>query len=163
MDEPFQHYQFSGRADVVAWSAESSALLHIENKSQIPDIQACFGSFNAKRAYLVSELAARAGGVTRWRSETLVVAALWSAEVLHAIRIHKASFASVCPDPADAFEAWWRATPPGTGLHRILILFDPAEGRRSDRRRWLSLHELESARPRYLDYADAVDRHGLRV
>ena len=49
LDEPFQHYHFSGRADVVAWSVEQAELLHIENKTQFPDLQDCFGSFNSKR------------------------------------------------------------------------------------------------------------------
>jgi transcriptional regulator with XRE-family HTH domain len=157
MDEPFQHYQFSGRADVVAWSAERRALLHIENKTQIPDLQACFGSFNAKRAYLGAELATRCG-ISRWSSETHVMAGLWSAEVLHALRMHKASFASVCPDPTGAFDAWWCYGSPPAGLHRILVLFDPAEGRRRDRRHWLGADELDGARPRYRDYSDAAER-----
>ena len=147
IDEPFQHFQFSGRADVVAWSIERRLLLHIENKTQIPDVQACFGSFNAKRAYLGSELATRLG-VSRWHSETHVIAAIWSAETLHTIRMHQASFASVCPDPTSAFDGWWREVPPETGRHSILVVFDPAEGRRSDRRRRLGLCELERLRAR---------------
>ena len=59
IDEPFQHYQFAGRADVVAWSVECEALLHIENRTRFPDIQESFGSFNAKRRYLGADLAAR--------------------------------------------------------------------------------------------------------
>ncbi len=31
MDEPYQHFQFAGRADVVAWDRAKRALLHIEN------------------------------------------------------------------------------------------------------------------------------------
>lgn len=156
IDEPFQHYQFAGRADVVAWSIERKALLHIENKTRFPDLQEAFGSFNAKRSYLGRELAERAG-VARWRSETHVIAALWSAEVLNSIRTHAASFASVCPDPIDAFDAWWREAPPAAGRYSILIVFDPAAGGRRDRRLWLSLDDLEGARPRYRDYADAVE------
>ncbi|HEX7591143.1 MAG TPA: helix-turn-helix transcriptional regulator [Candidatus Limnocylindrales bacterium] len=161
MDEPFQHYQFSGRADVVAWSVESRALLHIENKTEIPDLQACFGSLNAKRAYLGAELATRCG-ISRWSSETHVMAGLWSAEVLHAIRMHKASFASVCPDPPEAFDAWWREGSPETGRHSTLVVFDPAERHRGDRRRWLGAEELDGVQPRYRDYADAAHRLGLR-
>lgn len=156
IDEPFQHFQFAGRADVVAWSSERRALLHIENKTRFPDLQDCFGRFNAKRSYLGAELSARVGLPT-WRSETHVIAALWSAGALHSIRMHEASFASVCPDPTGAFDAWWRQDPPTTGRHSILVLFDPAEGRRRDRRRWLTLSDLAGARPRYRDYADAVD------
>lgn len=32
LDEPFQHYQFAGRGDLVAWSVERRALLHLENR-----------------------------------------------------------------------------------------------------------------------------------
>jgi hypothetical protein len=99
--------------------------------------------------------------VGRWRSETHVIAALWSGEVLHAIRTHAASFASVWPDPIDAFEAWWRGEPPEAGHRSRLVVFDPAEGRRSDRRRWIALDELADARPRYRDYADAVELQRL--
>jgi transcriptional regulator with XRE-family HTH domain len=160
IDEPFQHYQFAGRADVVAWSAEHRALLHIENRTRFPNLQDSFGSFNAKRNYLGAELATRAG-LTHWRSETHVIAALWSGEVLRALRSHRASFASVCPDPPGTFESWWRGEPPATGLCSILIVFDPEKGRRCDRRRWIGLGELASARARYLGYADAAALLGL--
>jgi hypothetical protein len=155
MDEPFQHYQFAGRADVVAWSPDRAALLHIENKTAFPDIQESFGSFNAKRHYLGKELAARAG-IDGWRSETHVVAALWSAEVLRALRAHQSSFAAVCPDSPAAFEQWWQGDPPPPGRQSTLVLFDPIEGRRAGRRRWAPLTDLPGLRPRYRDYAAAV-------
>lgn len=160
IDEPFQHYQFAGRADVVVWSAERAALLHIENRTRFPDLQDSFGSFNAKRSYLGADLAARAG-VARWRSEAHVIAALWSAEVLRSVRSHRASFSSVCPDPPDAFEAWWRGDPPLAGQHLVLVAFDPEKGRRRDRRRWIGMDEVAVARPRYRSYADAVALLGL--
>jgi hypothetical protein len=155
IDEPFQHYQFAGRADLVAWSTERAALLHIENRTRFPNIQDSFGSFNAKRSYLGPELAARAG-IERWHSETHAVVALWSAEVLRTLRCHRSSFASVCPDPEDAFEAWWRGDPPAIGRRSILLLFDPIEALRRGRRRWAVLRDLAGVRPRYRDYADAV-------
>lgn len=160
IDEPFQHFQFAGRADLVAWSPERRAFLHIENRTRFPNLQEAFGSFNAKRSYLGAELAARAG-VDRWRSETHVIAALWSAEVLHTLRKHEASFASVCPDPSTAWGAWLGGDPPPTGRESILVIFDPAEGRRRDRRRWVGANELLGVRPRYRDYADAVELLGL--
>jgi transcriptional regulator with XRE-family HTH domain len=156
MDEPFQHFQFAGRGDVGVCSVERRALLHIENRTRFPDLQDAFGSFNAKVNYLGAELAERSG-VGRWRSETHVIAALWSGEVLHSIRTHAASFASVCPDPVDAFEAWWHGEPLETGHRSILVVFDPARGRRCDRRRWLGIDDLAGARHRYRDYADAVE------
>ena len=144
LDEPFQHYQFAGRADLVAWSAEHAALLHIENRTRFPDLQDAFGSFNAKRRSLGAELAERAG------------IALWRSEVLREVRGHAASLAGVCPDPLGAFEAWWRGEPPPNGRRSILVVFDPEKGRRSDRRRWLGLGERAGTRLRYRDYADAV-------
>jgi hypothetical protein len=155
MDEPFQHYQFAGRADVVIWSAERAALLHVENRTRFPDLQEAFGAFNGKRRFLGAEIAARAG-VPQWRSETHVIAVLWSAEALRPIRSHLASFAAVCPDAPDAFDRWWAGEPPAVGRQSILVLFDPIAGRRRDRRRWAGLTEVAGLRPRYRDYADAV-------
>jgi hypothetical protein len=49
VDEPYQHYQFAGRADFVAWDEPGGSLLHIENRTRFPDIQDMAGAFNAKR------------------------------------------------------------------------------------------------------------------
>lgn len=155
LDEPFQHYQFAGRADVVVWSSERAALLHIENKTRFPDIQDGFGSFNAKRSYLGRDFGARVG-IDGWRSETHVIAALWSSEILRTVRSHGASFGSVCPDRVDSFEAWWRGDPPTAGRNSVLVFFDPIAGRRCDRRRWAGIDELSGLRLRYRGYADAV-------
>jgi transcriptional regulator with XRE-family HTH domain len=155
LDETYWHYQFAGRGDLVAWTADPPAMLHIENKTLFDDIQEAFGTFNSKREYLGAALAARVG-VERWRSETHVIAALWSTEVMRTIRSHQASFGSVCPDPPADFEAWWRGGAPSAGRHRTLIFFDPIEVVRSDRRRWAGLAALPGLRPRYRDYEDAV-------
>jgi hypothetical protein len=155
MDEPFQHYQHAGRADVVAWSEAEAALLHIENRTRFPNLQEAFGSFNAKRAYLGAELGVRAG-VGRWRSETHIIAALWSAEALRSIRLHRASFEAVCPDAALALDDWWRGRAPACGRRAILAIFDPRKGRRNDRARWASLEDLARVRPRYRGYAEAL-------
>jgi transcriptional regulator with XRE-family HTH domain len=154
LDEPYQYYQFAGRADVGAWDLEAQALLHIENRTRFPDFQEMAGAFNSKRAYLGTALAQRLG-VRRWRSETHVIAALWSAEVIHALRQRPESFRSICPDAAEAFGAWWSGVPPRTGSAAILVLLDPlAAGRQ---RPWLDLDEaLARARPRYAGYAEAA-------
>ena len=39
VDEPYQHYQFAGRADVIGWDVDARALLHIENRTRFPNIQ----------------------------------------------------------------------------------------------------------------------------
>jgi transcriptional regulator with XRE-family HTH domain len=118
MDEPYQHYQFAGRADVLAWSLEEGALLHIENKTRLQDLQELAGSYNAKRRYLPAVMAERLGlGPSRagWRTVTHVLAVLWSSEALHVLRLRPATFEALCPDADDPFEAWWTGTPPRDG------------------------------------------------
>jgi hypothetical protein len=100
-------------------------------------------------------------GVGGWRTETHVIAALWSSEILRTIGMHRASFAAVCPDSVADFEAWWRKDPPAAGRHSILVVLDPAHGIRRDRRRWLGLVDLAGARPRYRGYAEAAELLGL--
>ena len=151
IDEPYQHYQFAGRADLVAWDLETRALLHLENRTRFPDLQDTAGSFNSKRAYLGAELAKRVG-VRSWASETHVVAALWSSEVLHAIRLRPESFRSMCPDPVDDFNAWWMGRPPTSGRTSALIVLDPLATVRQ--RRWIGLDDaINGARPRHRGYA----------
>ncbi|CAN5709677.1 hypothetical protein BH23CHL8_BH23CHL8_14600 [soil metagenome] len=103
IDEPYQHFQFAGRADVLAWSREPPVLLHIENRTRFPNVQEAAGAWNAERAYLAPVISQRLG-LPGLRSITHVMACLWSAEVLHTLRIRAATFRSLCPDPADAFE-----------------------------------------------------------
>ncbi len=68
LDEPYQHYQFAGRADVATVDRDRRALLHLENRTRFPDIQGFLGSWNAKRAYLADDLAGRLGIRGGWRS-----------------------------------------------------------------------------------------------
>lgn len=160
LDEPYQHYQFSGRGDLVAIDAARRALLHIENRTRFPDVQAFAGSFNAKRAYLADDVARRLGlaaGERDLASVTHVVVALWSAEVLHVLRLRKATFRAVAPDPIEHFEAWWNGTPPRSGVTASLVVFDPLPGDRRSRRRWIGLEEAQRAEPRYRDYAAALE------
>jgi transcriptional regulator with XRE-family HTH domain len=153
LDEPYQHYQFAGRADVVAWDPTERALLHIENRTRFPNFQDMAGAYNAKRAYLGAGLAERVG-ISRWVSETHVIAALWSSEVLHAIRLRPESFRSLCPDGPDAFAAWWARRPPSSGTTSTLVIIDPlAAGRQ---RPFIGLDEVGLARPRYRGYAEVV-------
>ncbi len=155
IDEPFQHYQYAGRGDVVAWSVERAALLHVENRTAFPNIQEAFGSFNAKREYLGQDLAARAG-VKRWLSQSHAMAVLWSTDVLRVLKHHGASFVSLGQDGPAILEAWWCGRPPRTGKSTGLVLFDPIHGRRSDTRRWAAIDDPEKIRPRYRNYAAAL-------
>jgi transcriptional regulator with XRE-family HTH domain len=157
VDEPYQHYQFSGRADVVAWDLGTAALLHIENRTQFPNYQEAAGSFNAKKAYLATDLAARLA-LPRVRSVTHVMVCLWSAEILHALRLRRDTFRSLAPDAPDAFQAWWDGRlPVAAKTSSALIVLDPfATGRE---RAWIDLETaLGDIRPRYRDYADAASR-----
>jgi transcriptional regulator with XRE-family HTH domain len=155
IDEPYQHYQFAGRADLLAWDLERRALLHIENRTRFPNLQEAFGSYNAKRAYLPAVMAGRLG-IERlgWRSVTHALVVLWSAEALHAIRLHLDSFRSVCPDPLGAFDAWWSGPLPSTDVAASsLVLFDPLAGRA---RAHVGIEDVRTVRPRYRGYADAA-------
>ena len=157
IDEPYQHYQFAGRADVVGWSSSSRALLHIENRTRFPNVQEAAGSYNAKRAYLGAVLAERLGIRGGFRSETHVLVGLWSAELLHILRLRRATFTSLCPDAIEAFQGWWSGKPPTHGRTSAFVLLDLfAAGRE---RRFVDLRAaLAGIRPRTRGYAEAADR-----
>jgi hypothetical protein len=159
IDEPYQHYQFAGRADVLAWDLEARALLHVENRTRFPNLQDAIGSYNAKRAYLPGVLAERLGLRTGFASVTNVIAGLWSNEVIHTARIRSASFSSVCPDDRSAFDAWWDGSPPATGTTSVFILLDPLSTSTPVRASFVGLEPVlrGSIRPRYRGYADAVE------
>jgi hypothetical protein len=109
------------------------------------------GAFNAKRAYLGAAIAARAG-VGRWASESHVIVALWTAEVLHALRLRTASFVALCPDGMDAFARWWDGEPPSNGSSAGLIVLDPvAQGPSA---RLVGLDRALTGRPRHRGYAE---------
>ena len=95
IDEPYQHYQFAGRGDLVAWSLHNRALLHIENRTRFPDLQDAIGAYNAKCAYLADSVAKRLGLRDQFRSVTHVLALLWSAELRHLVRLRTATFRAV--------------------------------------------------------------------
>ena len=156
IDEPYQHFQFAGRADVLAWNLDERRLLHIENKTRLDDIQDVAGAYNAKRAYLARAVGDRLNvGPRGWRTATHVLAVLWSSEVLHTLRLRTATFGALCPDPPATFDAWWTGNEPAEGVTSSLVILDPAQeiGRG---RRWIGLDRAASARPRYRGYADAA-------
>ena len=156
IDEPYQHYQFAGRADVLAWDRHN--LLHIENRTRFPNLQEAAGSWNAKRQYLARALAERLGlGPRRWRSVTHVMASLWSAGALHVIRLRRASFTALCPDGTEAFEAWLRGDEPPGGVASTLIVLDPMVPFGSRRRTFALMEEPPILDPRYRGYADATE------
>ena len=156
IDEPYQHYQFAGRADLLAW--EDRDLLHIENRTQFPNIQEAAGSYNAKRQYLARALAERLNiGPAGWRSVTHVMACLWSSEVLHVLRLRRATFGALCPDPPDQLAAWLSADRRTAGWTSSLVLLDPAVPFGSRRRTIASLEDAAKVDPRYRGYAEAAE------
>jgi transcriptional regulator with XRE-family HTH domain len=154
IDEPYQHFQFAGRADVLSVWPEECALLHIENRTRFPDLQEAAGSYNTKRSYLARVIADRLGLRGGFRAVTHVMACLWSAEVLHILRMRTATMRSICPDGPGALEAWLRGQPPPSGTSSSLIVMDPLDRPRS--RRWIDLDTALRVEPRYRGYADAV-------
>ena len=156
IDEPYQHYQFAGRADVLAWDREN--LLHIENRTRFPNLQEAAGAYNAKRQYLAGSIGDRAGiGPRGWRSVTHVMACLWSSEVLHAIRLRRASFDALCPDPPDALLAWLGGEEPRPGATSTLVVLDPLVPFGSRRRSIASVDEPPRLEPRHRGYAEAAE------
>lgn len=156
VDEPWQHYRFSGRADVVAWHARRRALLHIENKTRIPDVQDAIGRFNSTRTYLAGAVWERLAMVGPPVVETHVLVALWSSEILDVLRRHPGTFGAAFPSPAEAFSAWWSGRVAESGISTSLVLLDPfATGGQSQ---FATLTEaLEGIRPRVSGYAAAAD------
>jgi len=156
IDHPYQHYQFAGRADVLAWTTDPSALLHIENRTRFPDLQAAAGSYNAKRRYLAQATASQLG-LTGFRSETHVMAGLWSSEVIHSVRLRSATFRALCPDAVARVTAWLRGEPPLSGNSSSFVLLDPLA---SGRQAWTADLEqiLAGVRPRVRGYAEAAER-----
>ena len=153
IDEPYQHYQFAGRADVLAWDVATRALLHIENRTRFPNIQEAAGSWNAKRSYLPAVIAARIG-ITSWASVTNVMAAVWTSEVLHTVRLRSATFRALCPDGPESFTAWWSGGHVEPGVSSAFVLLDPlATGRERD---FVDLEAALRVKPRHRDYADVA-------
>lgn len=140
----------------MAWDLGARSLLHIENRTQFPNVQESLGSFGSKRAYLGAVLAERLGiGKAGWASETHVIAALWSGEVMHVLRARATTFRVACPDGLDAFGRWWSGRVVELPrLSVILALMDPAPDVRESFR-FGSLDRM-SGRPRYTDYAAAA-------
>lgn len=155
LDEPYQHYQFAGRADLLAWDVGERALLHVEARTRFPNVQEAVGSFNAKHAYLGGVMAQRLGIAGPWRWQTHVIVAVWSSEVLHALRLREMSFRAVCPDGPEPFAAWWKGSC-HHGRTRGLVIFDPLAIGSGRRRSWVGMDDLRRIRPRFRDYTDAL-------
>lgn len=141
----------------MAWDIERRALLQLESRTRVPNIQEALGSYGSKRAYLPRVLAERIGvGPRGWRSVTNAIVALWSAEVIRVVRRRSQTFAAACPDPAAQLLAWWAGDRGGlpAGDSSTFVLVDPGSVR--DRYRFASLEAATTARPRSTGYGDAA-------
>jgi transcriptional regulator with XRE-family HTH domain len=156
VDEPYQRFRFAGRADIVAWDLAARLLLHIENRTRFPDFQEAAGAWNAKRAYFPGEFAKRLGLKYGWRSVTNVMVVAWTAEAMDEVRERRASILSLCPDPSDAFAAWWAGSPPAGGTVSTLVVLDPAP--RRGQQAFVTLEEALASEPRYERYAQVAAR-----
>jgi len=156
IDHPYQHYQFAGRADVLAWALEPSALLHIENRTRFPDLQEAAGSHNAKRQYLARAVAEQLG-LRPFTSQTHVMVGSWSAEVISSLRIRSATFHALGPGTRERLDAWLKGDPPLSGTSSSVVLLDPFANDRRATTVGLE-HVLVSTRPRVRGYREAADR-----
>ena len=156
VDEPFQHYQFAGRADLAVVDPSGPDLLHHEVKTAIPNVGELAGAWNVKRQYLARVLAERHGLVRGFRSATHVLTVAWTAESLHVVRLREATFRALGPDTTEAFEAWWDGgRPRAPGVTATIILLDPIERPRA--RAWVGLEAARTVRPRHPGYAALLE------
>lgn len=158
VDEPYQHFRFAGRGDLVVVDPGVAAIHHSENKTRIVNVGELSGSFNAKCRWLAGDVAER-HGIRRIRSESHTLVLLWSDEVLAAARSLERTLRALGPEGVGPFRAWWEGAPMA-GVHRGLVVFDPID-RGASQRQWVSLEDALEARPRYRGYADAF--HELRA
>jgi transcriptional regulator with XRE-family HTH domain len=159
VDDPFQHYQFAGRADLAVVDPAGPDLLHHEVKTAIPNVGELAGAWNTKRQYLAGVLADRLGFGRGFRSITHVLTIAWTAECLHLVRLREATIRALGPDTADAFDAWWGGgRPPAPGTTSSVILLDPIDRPRAPA--WVGLEDARTIRPRHAGYAALLDALG---
>ena len=117
-DEPFQHFQFAGRADVTAVDPAGPDLLHHEVKTAIPNVGELAGAWNVKRQYLAASIAQRHGFRGGFRSVTHVAHDRLDRRLPARPPPSRSHRSAACgPDAPDAFARWWEGgaarAPPG--------------------------------------------------
>jgi len=154
-DEPFQHFQFAGRADVTAVDPAGPDLLHHEVKTALPNVGELAGAWNVKRQYLARVLAERHGFRHGFGSVTHVLTVAWTADCLRVLRLRGATFRSLGPDPPEAFARWWEGgRPDARRITSTIVIFDPIDRPRAPT--WASLRHHGADRPRHRGYADLL-------
>jgi hypothetical protein len=100
----FNHYGERGSVDIVAWHAGLAAMLLIEVKARIVDVQELLATFGRKVRVVPRLLAGERGWRPRSIGRVLVVADTTANR--NAVRRHEATFASSFSAPARAIRAW---------------------------------------------------------
>ncbi len=155
VDEPFQHFQFAGRADVTAIEPVGPDLLHHEVKTALPNVGELAGSWNAKRQYLAASIAQRHGFRHGFRTVTHVLTITWTAECVRVLRLRHATLTSLGPDSPAAFDSWWQGgAPPAPGVGSTVVILDPIARPRAPA--WVDIRDLATVRPRHAGYADLL-------
>jgi transcriptional regulator with XRE-family HTH domain len=155
VDEPFQHYQFAGRADLAVVDPAGPDLVHHEVKTAVPNVGELAGAWNVKRQYLARVLADRHGLRVGFRSVTHVLTIAWTAECLHVVRLRESTFRALGPDSTEPFDRWWKGTSPGPGVTSAVVLLDPVERPRAPA--WAGLEGARTVRSRHAGYAALLD------
>ena len=159
VDEPFQHYQFAGRADLAVVDPAGPDLLHHEVKTAIPNVGELAGAWNVKRQYLARVLAERHASRGGFRSITHVLTIAWTAECLRVVRLREATIRALGPDTTEAFAAWWEGgRPRAPGTTSTVILLDPVDRPRASA--WVGLEDARTIRPRHAGYDALLDALG---
>jgi transcriptional regulator with XRE-family HTH domain len=133
-ENSFNHYGERGAVDVLAWHAAGRALLVVETKSRVWDLQDTLSAIDRKRR-LLPELAARRFG---WRSDLLGVLLVMPETRAHRrlIERHQATFRAAFPDRQLRVKGWLEC-PDGNvrGLWFLSISHQAGTRQRSRRKR----------------------------
>ena len=144
----FNHFGDRGSVDVLAWHPRSEALLNVEVKSEIRDIQATLHALDVKRRVVPALALAELGWKAACVAVVLVVAEL--ATERRRVAKHRATFDAALPArtvdvrrwlqrPADSIRAiWFLSIPAPVGLKQSLgsrerVRRGPARGRTPSR------------------------------
>ena len=146
-EHSFSQYGERGSADVLAWHAESSALLVVEAKTRLFDLQDTLMTIDRKRRLLPGEVARQFG----WRARSVgIVLVLPDVSThRHVVRRHSSTFGAALPH-----RQWevrnWLLDPHGDlrGIWFLPISHDDDLGQRSRRRRATKGRRASSGIPR---------------
>jgi transcriptional regulator with XRE-family HTH domain len=133
-ERSFNHYGERGSADILAWHAASRALLVVETKSRLYDLQDALVTLDRKRR-LLPGLAARDLG---WRAQVVgVVLVLPEMSThRHVVERHAATFRAAFPQRQWEIREWLaRPTADLRGLWFLPVSHDDGIGQRARRRR----------------------------